>query len=135
MLKYFISFLSDSQVFVIMRILNDILHFPAPYPTLNQQNKMPNLNPNLIPKTKSSPTNIPSISPLSETVLTPIQLLKQREMQLEPSLNTVHPSANSPFCTHSLIPGSVPISGPVPKVNGDYSGPRPILHQSFVEIC
>lgn len=104
MLKYFISFLSDSQVFVIMRILNDILHFPAPYPTLNQQNKMPNLNPNLIPKTKSSPTNIPSISPLSETVLTPIQLLKQREMQLEPSLNTVHPSANSPFVlTHSFL--------------------------------
>ena len=97
MLKYLISFLSDTQVFIIMEILNDILHFPAPYPTINQQNKMPNLDHNLNLKTKSSPTNIPLISPLSKTVQTPCPLLKQREMQLEPLLNTVHPSANSPF--------------------------------------
>ena len=135
MLKYVISFLSDTQVFAIMKILNDILHSPATYPTLNQQNIVPNLNPNLHLKTKSSPTNIPSLSPLSKTVLTPCQQLKQREMQLELSLNTVHRSDNSPFCTHSLIPGPVPISRPVPKINGVYSGPRPNPHQSFVEIC
>ena len=31
------------------------------------------------------------------------------------------------------IPGSVPLSGSTPNVNGVYSGPRAILHPSFCE--
>lgn len=33
------------------------------------------------------------------------------------------------------IPGSVPFSRSSPTVKGVYSGPRPVLHPSFLQIC